>query len=92
VRLHWGDPTRHLALYVSRLPYWDGGYPPPATPPERYCCSSELVFTGVLDGNNQFAIAFEQTAGGPPSAFDGQPFGTDRPTSTVKRRFLMERI
>lgn len=75
VRLRWADPTRQLALYLSRLPYWEAGSPPPAPAPDRYCCSSELVATVTLRGaNSHIVIAFEQAAGGPPGPSDSEPF------------------
>jgi carboxypeptidase family protein len=75
VRLRWADPTRQLALYHSRLPDWEEGFPPASQPPDRYCCSSALVAPVQLQGANfHIVIAFEQSGGGPPGPGDSQLF------------------
>jgi hypothetical protein len=68
VRLRWKNAMNQLALYVSQQPYWEGVPPStPLVPPERYCCSSELVANVRVDSyaGAWVAIAFERAGAGP---------------------------
>ena len=76
LRLHWTDPTRHLALYLSRDVNLEAS-PYRSAAPDRYCCSADLVAT-VNPGRDYFglyiAVAFEEAGGRPPGPADAQSF------------------
>jgi hypothetical protein len=54
LRLHWTDPTRHLALYLSRDVNFEAS-PYRSAAPDRYCCSADLVAT-VNPGRDYFGL------------------------------------
>jgi hypothetical protein len=80
VHLRWSDPTRQLALYVSREGDFEGlPVPPPAKPADRYCCASELVavfqaVNGFWADEPDIAVGFEQAGGRVPGPGDSQAF------------------
>jgi hypothetical protein len=72
IRLRWDNPSNQLAIYI---PTGSVYFPPENGPPERYCCSSEVIATYAFNGDfNRIAIGFERTALGPPAAADVQAF------------------
>jgi hypothetical protein len=73
ITLQWANPSSHLALYFSNA---DVYFPPASVPPgTRYCCSSPLVATYMLNADfDRFAIGFEDIGAVPPGSADTQAF------------------
>jgi hypothetical protein len=73
ITLQWANPSSHLALYFSKADiYFPPAYVPPGT---RYCCSSPLVATYMLNADfDRFAIGFEDIGAVAPGSADTQAF------------------